>query len=59
MIIWTSRQQYVCLSSQVLTLPVKLSPDLYFDVKIAGSLSYSMEGSVQLRIFVAFDESRN
>ena len=36
----------------VLTLPVKVPPDVYLDVKMAGSMSKVMEGSVQFRILV-------
>lgn len=43
----------------VLTLPVKVPPDVYLEVKIAGSLSRVMEGSVQFRILVDSDESTN
>lgn len=48
-----------CHSQQKCTLPVKVSPVLYLEVKIAGSLSYTMEGSVQFKILVSAEESRN
>ncbi len=48
-----------CHSQQKCTLPVKVSPVLYLEVKIAGSLSYTMEGSVQFKILVSSEESRN
>ena len=38
---------------------MKVPPVLYLEVKMAGSLSYTMEGSVQFRILVPSDESRN
>ena len=46
-------------SDDKLALPVKESPVLYLEVKMAGSLSYTMEGSVQFRILVSTEESRN
>ena len=47
------------LQLHVLTLPVYDPPVVYLDVNIAGSLSYVMDGSVQFRIFVVSDESKN
>lgn len=41
------------------TLPVKDGPEVYLEVKMAGSLSRVMEGSVQLRTLVGSEESRN
>ena len=42
----------------MLTLPVKVPPVLYLEVKTAGSLEYSIEGSVQFNVLVLSD-SRN
>ena len=42
-----------------LTLPMNVSPVLYLEVKMAGPLSYTMEGSMQFRVLVLSEESRN
>lgn len=57
-IAWSDTQSQTDMP-RLYTFPVKVSPEVYLEVKMAGSLSKVIEGSVQFRIFVGSEESRN